>query len=125
MSTRYVLITGASKGIGKATALHLDKQGFHVFAGVRKESDAEMLRNEASERLQTVFIDVTNCEQIAAVAEQIAPLVGEMGLYGLVNNAGIGEPGPLEFVGIEHLRNQLEVNVILPDRILDELVKRL
>ena len=112
MTTRYVLVTGASKGIGKATALHLDKLGFHVFAGVRKETDAEMLRSEATERLQTVFIDVTNSKQITAAAEQITQIVGETGLYGLVNNAGMGEPAPLEFIGIERLRHQLEVNVV-------------
>ena len=112
MPTRYVLITGASKGIGKATALYLDKQGFHVFAGVRKASDAEMLQSEASERLQTVFIDVTNSEQIATTAEHITTIVGQTGLYGLINNAGMGEPGPLELIGIEHLRYQLEVNVV-------------
>jgi NAD(P)-dependent dehydrogenase (short-subunit alcohol dehydrogenase family) len=112
MSTRYVLITGASKGIGKATALHLDKQGFHVFAGVRKEVDAEMLQKEASEHLQTLYIDVTNSEQIAAAGEQIAEIVGEMGLYGLVNNAGMAEPNALEFIALDDLRYQLEVNLI-------------
>lgn len=112
MTTRYVLVTGASKGIGKATALHLDKLGFHVFAGVRKETDAEILQNEATERLQTLFIDVTNSEQIAAVAEQITQKVGETGLYGLVNNAGMGEPAPLEAIKLNHLRYQLEVNLI-------------
>jgi NAD(P)-dependent dehydrogenase (short-subunit alcohol dehydrogenase family) len=112
MSTRYVLITGASKGIGKATALHLDKQGFHVFAGVRKVVDAEMLQKEASEHLQTLYIDVTNSEQIAAAGEQIAEIVGEMGLYGLVNNAGMAEPNALEFIELDDLRYQLEVNLI-------------
>lgn len=112
MTTRYVLVTGASKGIGKATALHLDKLGFHVFAGVRKETDAEILQNEATERLQTLFIDVTNSEQIAAAAEQITQKVGETGLYGLVNNAGMGEPAPLEAIKLNHLRYQLEVNLI-------------
>jgi NAD(P)-dependent dehydrogenase (short-subunit alcohol dehydrogenase family) len=112
MSTRYVLITGASKGIGKATALHLDKQGFHVFAGVRKETDAEMLQKEASEHFQTLFIDVTNSEQIAAAGEQITEIVGEAGLYGLVNNAGMAEPNALEFIELDDLRYQLEVNLI-------------
>ncbi|CAN5506793.1 SDR family NAD(P)-dependent oxidoreductase [soil metagenome] len=107
-----VLITGASSGIGRACALDLDRHGWRVFAGYRKDADAEALRGEASDRLVTVQLDVTNAEQIAAAEKLIAEAVGTQGLQGLVNNAGIPVAGPLEFVSLDDLRHQLEVNLI-------------
>ena len=112
MAERYVLITGASKGIGRAAALHLDKLGFHVFAGVRKLADGEALCREASNRLRPIQIDVTDPTLIASASQQIKQIVGEAGLYGLVNNAGIAVAAPLEFIPVEDLRWQLEVNVV-------------
>jgi len=108
---RSVLITGASTGIGRATALRLDGNGWKVFAGVRKEEDAASLRAEASDRLAPVILDVTDADQIAAAAELIERET-EGGLGGLVNNAGIAVPGPLETVPLEDLRHQLEVNLV-------------
>ncbi len=109
---RSVVITGASTGIGEACALRLDKQGWRVFAGVRKEEDGERLKQQASDRLQPVIIDVTDEASIASAAATVRDVVGEGGLAGLVNNAGIGVAGPLEFLTSEDLRRQLEVNVI-------------
>ena len=108
---RSVLVTGASTGIGRATALRLDGSGWRVFAGVRKEADAEGLRQEASPRLVPVILDVTDPEQIAAAATRVEA-ESDGGLDGLVNNAGVAVPGPLETVPIEDLRHQLEVNLI-------------
>ncbi len=108
---RSVLVTGASTGIGRATALRLDGSGWRVFAGVRKEADAESLRQEASPNLVPVILDVTDPEQIAAVATRIEE-EGDGGLDGLVNNAGVAVPGPLETVPLEDLRHQLEVNLV-------------
>jgi NAD(P)-dependent dehydrogenase (short-subunit alcohol dehydrogenase family) len=108
---RSVLVTGASTGIGRATALRLDASGWKVFAGVRKAEDAESLREAASSRLAPVFLDVTDADQIAAAAEQIAQ-ESEDGLDGLVNNAGVAIPGPLETVPLEDFRRQLEVNLV-------------
>jgi NAD(P)-dependent dehydrogenase (short-subunit alcohol dehydrogenase family) len=108
---RSVLVTGASTGIGRATALRLDGAGWKVFAGVRKEEDAASLRAEASERLAPVILDVTDPEQIATAAELIARK-SDGGLDGLVNNAGVAVPGPLETVPLEDLRHQLEVNLV-------------
>lgn len=110
--TTTVLVTGASTGIGRATALRLDRAGFTVFAGVRRSTDAESLAAEASERLVPLLVDVTNEAQIAEAASLIAERVGDAGLDGLVNNAGIAAAAPLEFVPLEDLRNQLEVNVV-------------
>ena len=107
-----VLVTGASTGIGEACALHLDRLGFHVFAGVRKEVDGESLKGRVSGRLTPVFIDVTDDASIAAAADSVARAVAGAGLAGLVNNAGIVVPGPLEFLPLGDLRGQIEVNVI-------------
>jgi len=109
---RCVVITGASTGIGEACALRLDKLGWRVFAGVRKEADAERLKKEGSERLTPAFIDVTDEGSIMKAEETVRAVVGEAGLAGLVNNAGVGIHGPLEFIPLEDLRRQLEVNTI-------------
>jgi NAD(P)-dependent dehydrogenase (short-subunit alcohol dehydrogenase family) len=108
---RSVLVTGASTGIGRATALRLDGAGWKVFAGVRKDEDAASLRAEASDRLAPVTLDVTDPEQIAAAAELIGR-EAEGGLDAHVNNAGVAVPGPLETVPQEDLRHQLEVNLV-------------
>jgi NAD(P)-dependent dehydrogenase (short-subunit alcohol dehydrogenase family) len=106
-----VLITGASTGIGAACALHLDTLGFRVFAGVRKESDSAALKAKASERLSTVFLDVTDAASIEGAKNTITKAIGDLGLAGLVNNAGISINAPLEFLPIDLLRKQFEVNV--------------
>ncbi len=107
---RSVLVTGASTGIGRATALRLDGAGWRVFAGVRRDADAEDLRGAASERLVPLILDITEAEQVAAAAERIAGEAGG-GLDGLVNNAGVAIPGPLETLAIEDFRRQVEVNL--------------
>ncbi len=110
MSLGAVFITGASTGIGRATALLLDQQGFTVYAGVRRIEDGEVLRAAASERLVPFIVDVTDAAAIAAAAETI----GSAGipLAALVNNAGIAAAAPLEFVPLADFRHQLEVNVV-------------
>ena len=108
---RSALVTGASTGIGRATALRLDSQGWRAFAGVRRESDAESLRAAGSERLVPLMLDVTDAGQIAAAAERVGEELGEAGLDGLVNNAGIAVPGPLETLPIDDFRRQIEVNL--------------
>ncbi|MBI2168378.1 MAG: SDR family oxidoreductase [Actinobacteria bacterium] len=108
--TKTVLITGASTGIGEACALHLDAKGHRVFAGVRKEEDAESLRRKASDRLTPLFLDVTDEAQIETAAKTIEADVGS--LAGLVNNAGVARGGPLEYLPIDEWRDQIEVNVI-------------
>jgi len=108
---RSALITGASTGIGRATALHLDTAGWRVFAGVRREEDADSLREAGSERLVPLMLDVTAADQISAAAVRIGEMVGEAGLDGLVNNAGIAVPGPLETLPIGDFERQIEVNL--------------
>ncbi len=110
---RHVLITGASSGLGRETALHLAEQGFQVIAGVRRQEDGERLANACpSGRISTLLIDVTDEESIGRAAAQVAEKVGDTGLWGLVNNAGICISAPLECVSSDLLRRQLEVNLI-------------
>ncbi len=106
-----IMITGASKGIGRATALYLDKKGFTVLAGVRSQADGDQLCREASSRLQPVMVDITHVEQVAQLAETVNQIVGQNGLGGLVNNAGIAVAAPLEFLPIDEFRRQIEVNL--------------
>lgn len=108
---RSVLVTGASTGIGRATALRLDRGGWRVFAGVRREEDAESLRDAGSERLVPLTLDVTDAGGIAAAAERIGEEVGGTGLDALVNNAGIAVVTPLETIELDDFRRQIEVNL--------------
>lgn len=108
---KSVLITGASTGIGRATALHLANRGWRVFAGVRKEQDATSLREAGSDRLEPLMLDVTDPGQIVAAAERIGTGTGQAGLDGLVNNAGVAVPGPLETLPIDDFKRQIEVNL--------------
>jgi NAD(P)-dependent dehydrogenase (short-subunit alcohol dehydrogenase family) len=107
-----VVVTGASTGIGCATALLLDARGYRVFAGVRKEADARELSKDCSDRFTPVMIDVTDAEQIESARERVAEAMGDQGLAGLVNNAGVGGGGPIEFMPLDELRRTLEVNLI-------------
>jgi NAD(P)-dependent dehydrogenase (short-subunit alcohol dehydrogenase family) len=112
--TRTVVVTGASTGIGAACAQYLDERGFRVFATVRKQSDAERIAALGSARLEPVFLDVTDAGAIEEVARAVDEALQGAGLAGLVNNAGISVDIPLECVGIDVLRHQLEVNTVAP-----------
>src|SRR4051812_3843023 len=107
-----VVVTGASTGIGRATALYLDKQGYRVFAGVRKKADADSLAEDGSDQLTPITIDVTKEGSIASAKQKVQRAVGKDGLVGLVNNAGVGDGGPVETMDLDVLRNVLEVNLV-------------
>ncbi len=111
---RAIVVTGASSGIGRACALRLDRQGFRVFAGVRRAADGAVLRGRASDRLTPILLDVTDASSIAEAVQTVQAAVGERGLAGLVNNAAIAESAPLEFVPLDNVRRHFEVNVIGP-----------
>lgn len=104
-----VLISGASTGIGRAIALHLHQRGWIVYAGVRRESDGESLRRDASNRLRTLHLDVTDSGSIEDAILAIRD--ANTGLDALINNAGITVNAPLEFIQLPELRRQFEVNV--------------
>src|SRR5262249_13082298 len=111
MTKGTVLVTGASSGIGRASALLLVENGFRVLAAVRKPVDGERLQADAGVELYPVIMDVTDGGSIqAAVAHVSAHLAGG-NLDGLVNVAGIGLSAPLEYVSQEELRRLFDVNV--------------
>jgi NAD(P)-dependent dehydrogenase (short-subunit alcohol dehydrogenase family) len=105
MST--VLVTGASRGIGRATAVRLAAAGWDVYAGVRRDEDGDALQAAAGERLRPIQLDITDDARVAALADVLPDR-----LDGLVNNAGIVVPGPLEAINPDALRRQFEVNVL-------------
>src|SRR5688572_115201 len=99
-----VVVTGASTGIGRATALHLDSLGFEVFAGVRREPDGERLTSAAAGNLTPISLDVADGDSIEAAARRVAEALDGAGLRGLVNNAGVAQPAPIEVIPIDALR---------------------
>jgi NAD(P)-dependent dehydrogenase (short-subunit alcohol dehydrogenase family) len=108
-SGRSVVVTGASTGIGAATVGALVQRGFRVWAGVRSEEAAERLAGEHAGRVRVLRFDVTDEKALAAAGEQVR---ADGPLYGLVNNAGLALPGPLEFLPLAALREQLDVNLL-------------
>ncbi|HMQ52435.1 MAG TPA: SDR family oxidoreductase [Anaerolineae bacterium] len=112
MTNQAVVITGASSGIGRVCALHLDQLGLRVFAGVRKMIDAAALQRAASPHLTPIYIDVQDEGSIKAAAAVVTDTLAGAGLTGLVNNAGIALGGPLEFLPLETWRTQLDINVV-------------
>ena len=110
-SDKTVLITGTSSGVGRASALLMAHLGFEVFAGVRKLRDGEKLQAEAGVRIVPIVMDVADPESINTAASALTTRLGERGLDGLVNVAGIGTSGPLEYIDPGELKKVFEVNV--------------
>jgi NAD(P)-dependent dehydrogenase (short-subunit alcohol dehydrogenase family) len=111
---RSVVITGATTGIGWATARLLLDRGFRVFGSVRKPADADRLRAEFGVNFIPLQFDVTDEAAVQAAAREVrAALAGET-LAGLVNNAGIAVAGPVLELSADEFRHQMEVNVIGP-----------
>jgi NAD(P)-dependent dehydrogenase (short-subunit alcohol dehydrogenase family) len=109
-----VVITGTSTGIGWGTAKVLLERGFRVFGSVRKQEDADRLREEFGANFTPLLFDVTDEAAVAAAAREVrAELEGET-LAGLVNNAGIAVGGPVLELPVDEFRRQMEVNVIGP-----------
>jgi NAD(P)-dependent dehydrogenase (short-subunit alcohol dehydrogenase family) len=111
-SMRYVVITGASTGIGAACAIGCARQGMTVFAGVREQQAGDALRAMGGPAIVPLNLDVTDSVSIAQAAGLVGERAGDAGLAGLVNNAGIAIGSPLELIPLPRLRHQLEVNVI-------------
>lgn len=114
---KSVVVTGASSGIGRASALRLARTGWRVYGGVRTAVDADELRELG---IAPVELDVTDAAQIATVAAAVGPE-----LHGLVDNAGIAIAAPLELVPLDELRHQLEVNVVGQVAVLQALLPAL
>lgn len=116
MGEKTVVITGASTGIGRASTEYLIDKGFHVFATLRKTTDAERLMQAFGEKVTPLIFDVTDESGITEAAEKVKAHLQlqphHQKLAGLVNNAGIAVEGPLLDLDADTLRHQLEVNLI-------------
>jgi NAD(P)-dependent dehydrogenase (short-subunit alcohol dehydrogenase family) len=119
---KFVAVTGASSGIGRATALYLAARGFRVFAGVRKMADGESLRQESGGQVVPIAMDVTDRATIAAAARAVQSQVGDRGLDGLVNNAGIATPAPVEYMREDVMRRMFDVNVFGQVAVIQEFL---
>ncbi len=108
-SGRTAVVTGASTGIGAATVRALDRRGFRVWATVRGDADAARLEQEYDGRVRVLRLDITDDEAVRAAGQQV---MADGPLHGLVNNAGVALPGPLEFLPLDAFRRQLEVNLV-------------
>lgn len=108
---KTVVITGASTGIGRSAAEHLARQGWRVFAGVRKQADADALLENVVGDLRPIILDVAQQDQIDAAVETVSSVLGDARLDGLVNNAGIANMGPLALQPLDQFKAHFDVNV--------------
>jgi NAD(P)-dependent dehydrogenase (short-subunit alcohol dehydrogenase family) len=109
---RSVVVTGVSTGIGWGAVKVLTGHGFHVFGSVRKQADADRLKQDFGDAFTPLIFDVTDAAAAQAAAETVRQALGGQTLAGLVNNAGIAVAGPLLHLPVDDLRRQLEINVI-------------
>jgi short-subunit dehydrogenase len=110
MKKESVLITGASTGIGYATALYLDQMGYKVYACVRKDSDKQKLQENASNRLESIILDVCDLDSIHSAYKNIQDISsGET--FHLINNAGLSVNGPLELLDHADIKKVIDVNL--------------
>ena len=111
---RSALVTGASSGIGRECVLHLAAKGFRVFAGVRKQEDADALARAGLPAIVPIMLEVTDESSIRAATAAVSPLLHADESFALVNNAGITVAGPLELLDVAAIRQQFDVNVFAP-----------
>jgi hypothetical protein len=109
---RSVVITGASTGIGWASAKLLLDRGFRVFGSVRKQADADRLKGEFSTNFTPLLFDITDEAAVKAAAREVRAALNGETLFGLVNNAGIMVAGPVLELAADEFRRQMDVNVI-------------
>ncbi|XP_044159771.1 dehydrogenase/reductase SDR family member 9-like isoform X2 [Bufo gargarizans] len=110
---KHVLITGCDSGFGNLAARTFDKKGFRILATCLTQSGAKALKQETSQRVRIILLDVTDDDNVKRVAEWVKDEVGEKGLWGLVNNAGImGTLAPIDWLTIDDIRAPIEVNLL-------------
>jgi NAD(P)-dependent dehydrogenase (short-subunit alcohol dehydrogenase family) len=111
---KYVVVTGASSGIGRGSVKVLIQKGFHVFGSVRKQADADSLLEEFADKVTPLIFDATDVQAVKEAADKVKSIVGDTTLSGLVNNAGVAVTGPLMHIPIDEFRYQMEVNTVGP-----------
>lgn len=111
MDLRHVIVTGTASGIGRATTLLLAQRGFRVFAAVRKKQDVEAWHQASIDGVEPLQLEVTDRDSIAAALGRVEESLAGKTLDAIVNNAGIAVTCPLEFVDLDAMRMQFEVNV--------------
>ncbi len=109
---RFILVTGASSGIGKSACLALEKQGYHVLAGVRKATDVEQLHALGMNKIHPLLLDVTDDQSVREAVNLAEEIIGDDSLVSIINNAGIAVSGAILYVPMEAWREQLDVNVL-------------
>lgn len=112
VETKSVVITGAGTGIGLATTTYLHQKGFLVFPTVMNESERQSLAAVMPQSCHPIVCDITQADRLNCAVAEVRNKLGDRGLDGLVNNAGIISTGPLEYLNLESYQKQLEVNVI-------------
>lgn len=110
IKNELIVVTGASTGIGRATALRLAGEGFHVLAGVRRQVDAESFARESA-NIEPVILDITEDAHIHALAHRVADDPDRRPLRALVNNAGIAVDAPIEVLPMKDWKRQFDVAV--------------
>jgi short-subunit dehydrogenase len=110
-SSSVVLITGASTGIGRATALALAQAGYTVIAGVRRLEDGASLQAASPRSIEPIVLDVTSADDIASARVRIETITAGRGLHALINNAGFNYNAPYEYTNIAKARALIEVNL--------------
>ncbi len=109
--SKFIVVTGASTGIGFATAKVLIERGYQVFGSVRKEADGLRVQQALGSAFTPLLFDVTDHAALPAAVAQVAAAVGSNGLAGLINNAGVAPTGPLMHAPMDEVRHTFEVNV--------------
>ena len=109
--SKNILITGVSTGIGYGVTKELIARGYTVFGSVRRQQDAERLHSEFGEKFVPLIFDVTDQAAVLKAAEDVKQKLNGEGLGGLINNSGISVTGPLQYLPMNELRRNFEVNV--------------
>ena len=110
-TSKNILITGVSTGLGYGATKELIARGYIVFGSVRKKEDADRLQTELGEKFIPLIFDVTDYAAIDQAVEEVRQKLNGQGLGGLINNSGISVSGPIQYIPIDELRKNFEVNV--------------
>lgn len=110
--SKNILITGVSTGIGYGATKQFLQRSYTVFGSVRTQTDADRLQAEFGERFVPLLFDVTDADAVMAAAQMLTERLGNEGLGGLVNNAGIAIGGPIQNQPLDIIRQHFDVNVL-------------